>query len=182
MRKVLRTAVASFRWRPAVGPSGRGIGLACSTDAGSYVASVGEVSVERSSGRVSVSRVVCAEDLGLVVNPEGARMQIEGATTMGIGYTLTEEVRFRGGEILDHSFASYQIPTFSAAPRVEAVLVPHQDLPAQGGGEPPITTVGAMVANAIFDSTGARLSRLPMTPERIVAALAKSAAPARGAG
>ena len=182
MRKVLQTAVASFRWRPAVGPSGRGIGLACSTDAGSYVASVGEISVERSSGRVSVSRVVCAEDLGLVVNPEGARMQIEGATTMGIGYTLTEEVRFRGGEILDHSFASYQIPTFSAAPRVEAVLVPHQDLPAQGGGEPPITTVGAMVANAIFDSTGARLSRLPMTPERIVAALAKSAAPARGAG
>lgn len=182
MRQVLQQAVASFGWHPAVGPSGRGFGIACSTDAGSYVASVGQVSVDRSSGRVSVSRVVCAEDLGLVVNPEGARMQIEGATTMGIGYTLTEEVRFRGGEILDRSFASYQIPTFSTAPKVEAILVPHQDLPAQGGGEPPITTVGAMVANAVFDSTGVRLSQLPMTPERIAAALRKAAAPERRAG
>jgi nicotinate dehydrogenase subunit B len=176
MRQVLQTAVVKFGWRPAVGPSGRGVGIACSTDAGSYVASVGEVSVERSRGLVSVSRVVCAEDLGLVVNPEGARMQIEGATTMGIGYALTEELRFRGGEILDRSFASYRIPTFSAAPEVEAVLVPHQDLPAQGGGEPPITTVGAMLANAVFDATGARLSQLPMTPERVIAALAGSAA------
>ncbi|MBW4051515.1 MAG: molybdopterin-dependent oxidoreductase [Proteobacteria bacterium] len=176
MRQVLQTAVASFGWRPAVGPSGRGIGVACSTDAGSYVASVGEVSVERSSGRVSVSRVVCAEDLGLVVNPDGARMQIEGATTMGIGYTLTEEVKFRGGEILDRSFASYHIPRFSVAPKVEAVLVSHQNLPAQGGGEPPITTVGAMVANAVFDATGARLPRLPMTAERVTEALAKASA------
>lgn len=176
MRQVLQTVVTRFGWHPAVGPSGRGIGIACSTDAGSYVASVGEVSVERSTGRVSVSRVVCAEDLGLVVNPDGARMQIEGATTMGIGYSLTEEVRFRGGEILDRSFASYHIPRFSAAPKVEAVLVPHQDLPAQGGGEPPITTVGAMVANAVFDSTGARLSRLPMTAERVTEALARASA------
>jgi isoquinoline 1-oxidoreductase len=175
LRKVLETAVASFGWRPTAAPSGRGVGIACSTDAGSYVASVGQVSVERSSGRVRVSRVACAEDLGLVVNPDGARMQIEGATTMGIGYTLTEELRFKGGEILDRNFASYALPTFASAPRVEAVLVPHQELAAAGGGEPPITPVGAMVANALFDATGARLSRLPMTAERVAAALAGAA-------
>jgi len=173
MRHVLQTAVAGSGWPPALGPSGRGVGIACSTDAGSYVASVGQVSVDRATGRVSVARVVCAEDLGLVVNPEGVRMQIEGATTMGIGYALMEEVRFRGTEILDRSFASYHIPTFSTAPEVRSILVPHPELPAQGAGEPPITTVGAMLANAVFDATGARLSHLPMTPQRVMAALAR---------
>lgn len=111
--------------------------------------------------------------MGIVVNPEGAKMQIEGAITMGLGYTLAEELRFLGGEILDRNFDTYEIPHFSWVPRIEAVLVKNDDLAPQGGGEPPITTTGAVIANAVFDATGARMFRLPMTADRIHQAIAK---------
>jgi CO/xanthine dehydrogenase Mo-binding subunit len=123
---------------------------------------------------VRVVRVVCAEDLGIVVNPEGARMQIEGGVTMGLGYALSEELHFRGGDILDRNFGTYQLPRFSSVPRIEAVLVRNDALAPQGGGEPPITIMGAVIANAVFDATGSRQLRLPMTPERVLAGLAES--------
>ena len=178
MRRVLQAAAAGFGWTAAKShPSGRGRGIACSTDAGSYVATIAELSVDRDSGRVQVQRVVCAEDLGIVVNPDGARSQIEGAVMMGLGYSLIEELHFRGGEILDRNFDSYPLPRFSDAPRIEAILVRNDELAPQGGGEPPIVTTGAALANAIFDATGARLNRLPMTPARVRAAAAATAAP-----
>jgi CO/xanthine dehydrogenase Mo-binding subunit len=118
-----------------------------------------------------VKRVVCAQDMGLVVNPEGARQQMEGSITMGLGYALSEEVRFRGGEVLDRNFDTYEIPRFSWLPRIETILIDAPDQPSQGGGEPPIVCMGAVVANAVFDATGARLYQLPMTPARVKAAL-----------
>lgn len=172
MLKVLRTAANAFGWKGTTGTDGRGVGLACSTDAGTYVATCAEVAVDRARGNVKVVRVVCAQDMGLVVNPEGARMQVEGAITMGLGYSLSEEVRFRGTEILDRNFNTYKLPRFSSVPRIETLLISNETLAPQGGGEPPITTTGAALANAVFDATGARLFRLPMTPERIVAAMA----------
>ena len=110
--------------------------------------------------------------MGIVVNPEGARMQIEGGLTMGLGYALSEELRFRGGDILDRNFDSYEIARFSWVPRIDTVLVKNDELAPQGGGEPSITTTGAVLANAVFDATGARLLRLPMTAERIRQAIA----------
>ena len=98
-------------------------------------------------------------------------MQVEGAITMGLGYTLSEELRFLGGDVLDRNFGTYEIPGFSRVPRIEVVFVKNDALAPQGGGEPPITTTGAVVANAIFDATGVRLFRLPMTPDRIRAAI-----------
>ena len=118
-------------------------------------------------------RIVCAQDMGIVVNPDGARMQIEGAITMGLGYTLAEELRFLSGEILDRNFDTYEIPRFSWVPRIEAVLVKNDDLAPQGGGEPPITTTGAVIANAVFDATGVRMFRLPMTTDRVRQAIVK---------
>lgn len=106
------------------------------------------------------------------VNPVGAKMQIEGGLAMGLGYVPSEELRFRGGEILDRNVGSYEITRFATAPRVEAVLVRNDDLAPQGGGEPSITTRGAVVANAVFDATGVRLYRLPLTRERVRQALA----------
>lgn len=170
MRRVLQAAAERFGWQAAPAPSRRGFGIACNIDAGTYVATMAEVAVDPASGRVRVIRVLCAQDMGIVVNPEGARMQIEGGITMGLGYTLSEELRFLGGDILDRNFGSYQIPRFSWVPRIEAVLVKNDDLAPQGGGEPSITTTGAAIANAVFDATGARLTRLPMTAERIRAA------------
>jgi len=179
MRTALRTAADAFGWKAAVGPSGRGFGIACSTDAGTYVATMAEVAVDSSTGRVRVKRLVCAQDMGIVVNPDGARMQIEGGLTMGLGYTLAEELQFRGGEILDRNFDSYQLPRFSWVPRIEALLVANDAVPPQGGGEPAITTTGAVIANAVCDATGARLLRLPMTPQRVLEAVAAARAAGR---
>jgi isoquinoline 1-oxidoreductase len=176
MIRVLQTAASAFGWKSAAAPSGRGCGLACSIDAGTYVATMAEVKVDPASGRVKVLRIVCAQDMGIVVNPEGAKMQIEGGLTMGLGYALSEELRFRGGEILDRNFDSYEIPKFSSATRVEAVLVKNDELAPQGGGEPAITTTGAVLANAVFDAVGARMLRLPMLPGRLRQALAAKSA------
>jgi nicotinate dehydrogenase subunit B len=172
MRNVLQAAADAFGWKAAAAPSGRGFGLACGIDAGTYVATMAEVKVDAATGKVKVLRVVCAQDMGIVVNPDGAKMQMEGAITMGLGYTFTEELRFRGGEILDRNFDTYDIPRFSWVPRIEAVLVKNNMVAPQGGGEPAITPTGAVIANAVFDATGARLLRLPLTPARLRLAIA----------
>ena len=174
MRRVLQTAVSAFGWTPAPAPSGRGVGVACSIDAGTYVATMAEVKVDRATSRVAVQRIVCAQDMGLVVNPEGAKMQVEGGLAMGLGYTLSEELRFKGGEILDRNFDDYAIPGFRDVPRIVAVLVSNDELAPQGGGEPSITTTGAVIANALFDASGARLARLPLTPVRVRQAIASA--------
>jgi isoquinoline 1-oxidoreductase len=145
--------------------------VACGIDSGSYAVLVAEVGVDRASGKVRVERVVCAQDMGVVVSPEGATMQIEGCITMGLGYVLAEEVRFKDGKILDENFDSYELPRFSWLPRIETVLVKNDELPPQGGGEPAIVPMGAAIANAVFDATGVRLYRLPLTPARVKAAL-----------
>jgi isoquinoline 1-oxidoreductase len=172
--RVLKAAAERFGWTPAKAPSKRGYGVACGTDAGSYVATIIEADVDTKKGTVQVKRVVCAQDMGLVVNPEGARIQVEGCSTMGLGYALTEEVRFKGGKVLDTNFDTYELPRFSWVPKIETVLIDAKDSPPQGGGEPAIIVMGAVVANAIYDRTGARLFQLPMTPERVLAALQKA--------
>jgi isoquinoline 1-oxidoreductase len=171
MRRVLQAVAEKFGWSPSKAPSGRGFGAACGMDAGSYVAHMAEVEVDKNTGNVRVKHIVCAQDMGLCVNPEGARLQMEGAITMGLGYTLSEEVRFTGGEIHDTNFDTYTIPHFSWVPEIETVIIDAEDSPAQGGGEPAIICMGAVIANAVFNATGARLRQLPMTPERIKAAL-----------
>lgn len=172
MRKVLETCAKSFGWKAKPSPSGRGIGMALSIDAGSYVATMAEVTVDPWSGQMRVVRMTCAIDIGQIVNPEGARMQCEGGLTMGLGYSLAEELRFKGGEIHDTNFDSYMLPRFSWVPKIETILVRNDALAPQGCGEPAITTTGGAIANAVFDATGARLTRLPMTPERVLAAIA----------
>jgi len=170
-RSVLEAAAKAFGWTPAPGPSGRGQGIACGVDSGSYAALAASVKVDRASGAVRVERVVCAQDMGVVVNPDGATMQVEGCITMGLGYVLTEELQFRGGQVLDDNFDTYEIPRFSWLPKIETVLVKNDALAPQGGGEPAIVPMGAAIANAVFDATGTRLFRLPMTPARVKAAL-----------
>jgi isoquinoline 1-oxidoreductase len=177
MLAVLRAVGEAYGWRPAVAPrrSGRGRGLACGIDAETYVALAADVTVD-AGGRVTVERMVCAQEMGVVVNPDGARMQIEGCLTMGLGYALSEEVRFEDGKVLDANFGTYHLPRFSWVPEIESVLVANDALPPKGGGEPAIINVGAVLANAIFDATGAWLDRLPMTPERVRAAVGATGA------
>ena len=173
MRRVLKAAAEKFGWTPAKTPSGRGFGIACGSDVNVPVALIAEVEVDGGTGSVQVKRVVCAQDMGLVINPEGVKLQVEGGVTMGLGYALTEEVHFKGGRILDLSFGTYEVPRFSWVPEIETVLIKADDSPAKGAGEPPIICVGGVIANAIYDATGARLLQLPMTRERVKAAMAR---------
>jgi len=174
MRRVLQTAADAFGWKAAPRPSGQGRGIAVSMDAGTWCALVAEVSVDKKTGEIKVKRVVAAQDMGLVINPDGAKMQMEGCISMGLGYVLTEELNFRGGEILDTNFATYNLPRFSMVPRIETILISNDELAPQGGGEPAIVPMGAVIANAVFDAIGVRMYRLPMTPPRVLAALRTS--------
>lgn len=172
MRRVLETAAKTFGWTPKTAPSKRGFGVACGIDAGTYVAGIAEVKVNADTGEVKVVRVAIAQDMGVVVNPDGAMQQLEGCVMMGLGYCLTEEVRFKNGDVLDRNFNTYALPKFSQMPKIDAVLVDNPQLPAQGGGEPAIVLMGAMLGNGLFDATGARLTHLPMSKARVKSALA----------
>jgi len=171
MRSVLEAVAQKFGYTPARTPSGRGIGIACGIDAETYVAAMAEVEVDQNNGAIQVKRVACAQDMGQVVNPQGATIQMEGCVTMGLGYALAEEMRFDNGRLLDTNFDTYAIPRFSWVPRIETVIVPNPLLPPKGGGEPAIVCMGGVLATAVHDATGARVLQLPMTRERVKAAL-----------
>jgi isoquinoline 1-oxidoreductase len=111
--------------------------------------------------------------MGLCINPEGATIQMEGCITMGLGYALTEEIQFQGGKIQNRNFDTYDLPRFSWLPKIDTVILDKKDKPAQGGGEPPIICMGGLIANAIFDASGARLFQLPMTTQRVLEAMKK---------
>lgn len=171
MRAVLEAVAQKFGYKPARTPSGRGIGMACGIDAETYVAAMAEVAVDETRGTIEVKRLACAQEMGQVVNPQGATIQMEGCLTMGLGYALAEEMRFEDGRLLDTNFGTYSLPRFSWVPPIDTVIVPNPDLPPKGGGEPAIVCMGGVLATAVHDATGAKLLQLPMTPERVKAAL-----------
>jgi isoquinoline 1-oxidoreductase len=171
MRRVLEAAAKQFGWKAGKVPSGRGFGVACGMYSGAYSVTMAEVAVNKTTGHVQVKRLVSALDVGMALNPDGMRQQMEGSIVMGLGYALSEEVRFKDGAVLDRNFDTYSIPRFSWLPKIETVLVDNPDNPPLGGGEPPIITIGAVLANAIYDAAGVRLLQLPMTPERVLSAL-----------
>ncbi len=170
---VLKAVADKFGYTPGKTPSGRGYGIACGTDVGTWVAHMAEVKVDKKTGHVQVIRVACAQDMGLSVNPQGTTIQMEGCITMGLGYALSEEIQFQGGDIKNHSFDTYELPRFSWVPKIDTVILQKKDQAPQGGGEPAVICMGGLIANAVFDATGARLYQLPMTPARILEALKK---------
>jgi len=174
MRRVLEAATKQFGWQPAKAPNGRGVGVACGTYYKTYVATAAQVAVDKRTGEVRVERVVTAVDAGVIVNPEGTRQQVEGCIAMGMACALSEEVKFSNGEVLTRNFDSYEIARFSTMPKTEVVLVDNPELAPDGIAEPPIITVPAAIANAVYDAVGARLFQLPMTPARVVEALKKT--------
>ncbi len=172
MIAVLEALKEKFGYTPKAGPSGRGIGMACGTDAGTWVAVMIEVKVNEKTGKVQPIRAVCSQDMGLCVNPQGSIIQAEGCVTMGMGYALSEDVEFKGGDVITTNFDTYQLPLFSWVPEtIDTVILDRQDQPPQGGGEPAIICMGGALANAIFDACGARVYQMPITPKRILEAL-----------
>ena len=172
--QALRLAAEKFGWKPIKSPSGKGWGVAVCFDAGTYAVTIAEVKVNKKTGQVQTIRCVVAQQMGQVVNPLGATLQIEGSTLMGLGYSLTEDLEFDWGKVKSKNFDDYHITRFSMIPRVESYFTDSMDEAPQGGGEPAIVTIGAAIGNAIFDACGARLHQLPMTPERVMEALSKT--------
>lgn len=171
MANVVKKGAEHFGWTPAPGPSGRGFGMAAGIDVNTDVIVFVEVEVDKNSGHVQVKRALSCQDMGMVVNPQGAIIQAEGCMLMGLGYALREEILFEGRKMLSTNFDSYGFTQFNMAPELEAILLESKDEVPHGGGEPPIVCMGAAVANAIFDATGARVFQQPLTPERVKAAM-----------
>lgn len=183
MTEVLLAAAQKAGWQerpsPAPASSGsvaKGRGIALADRGNTYVATVAEVELDKSSGKVRVNRITIAHDCGLIVNPDGLKNQIEGNIIQGVSRSLLEEVEFDASGVKNNDWSSYPILTFADVPDVEFALINRPEMPARGGGEPAIVPVPAAIANAIFDATGVRLRELPFTPNRVLAGL-KSLSP-----
>jgi CO/xanthine dehydrogenase Mo-binding subunit len=175
--EVIRRAAALIGWkaRPSPAPdvpgTGRGFAYVHYKHNESYVAMAMEVDVDRATGAIHVRRVACAHDCGLVINPDALRSQIEGNILQTLSRTLLEEVAFDRSRVTSLDWASYPILRFPDAPEILIDIVSRPQEPPLGAGEASATTVPAALANAVFDATGARLTTVPFTRERVRAAL-----------
>src|SRR5258706_12232769 len=151
-----------------------GRGVAVSNREDTVVAAVAEVEVDKSSGKVIVKRVVIAHDCGLIANPNGLDHLIESHVLQGVSRSLLEEVDFDERGVKNLDWSSYPTIRYKDIPEVEIDLIDRPELGFLGAGEASLVPVPAAIANAIFDATGARVRDIPMTPERVLAALEAS--------
>jgi CO/xanthine dehydrogenase Mo-binding subunit len=174
---VLRAAVGKAGWQPrstrapANGNIATGRGVAISGMAGTVVAQIAEVEVNRSTGKVTVGKVIVAHDCGIIVNPDGLRNQIEGNVIQGASRALMEEVNFDAAGVKNLNWNTYPIIRFRDVPDVEIVLIDRREMPPFGAGEASSIATGAAIGNAIFDAVGVRLRQVPFTPARVLSAL-----------
>ena len=150
-----------------------GRGIAYASRGGTTVATVAEVEVNRQSGRVWAKRFVVAHDCGLIINPDGLKTTVEGNIIQALSRALKEEVKFDRNNVTSIDWVGYPILDSTEAPEsIEVVQINRPEVAPTGAGEPSTRQVAAAVANAIFDATGARIRRVPFTPERVKASLA----------
>lgn len=176
-KDVLRAAAEKLGWQPTAAGSGRGKvsvghGVAVHAGYGSYACAVCEVEVHQDTGRIRVRKTVVALDCGLVINPIGLRATIEGQIMQGLSRALYEEVHFDERKVTSTDWYSYPIARLEDVPQqVELVLLNRADQPIGGAGEPAIVCFPPAVANAVFNATGIRIRRYPLTPEAVKKAL-----------
>jgi CO/xanthine dehydrogenase Mo-binding subunit len=154
-------------WTPREG-RGHGIGFAKYKNLGAYCAVAAEVQVEH---EVRVNRLVLAVDVGLVINPDGVKNQIEGGAIQSTSWTLKEQVKLGERGIVSAGWEDYPILKFSEVPAVEIELIDRPELAAVGAGEAAQGPTAAAIANAVENALGVRVRDLPLTPERVIAAI-----------
>ncbi len=141
----------------------------------SYSAQVVELSVDTETGQVRVHRIVAAHDCGKALNPLTVEGQIEGSVYMGLGQALQEEMVWKEGRLMNPSLLEYRIPSTLETPEIESIIVESHDpegpFGAKEAGEGSLAATIPAVANAIYDAVGVRINSLPITPEKILAAL-----------
>jgi len=154
--------------------SGRGISCVLYEGDNGYVAVVAEVDVNQDTGRIAVKRLVIANDVGPISNPDGLKNQLEGGALHGVSRTLNEEVTWDDQKITSIDWKTYRpLPVGAEIPKIETVLINRPEARATGAGETAVTAVAGAIGNAVFDATGVRLRQVPFTPERVKAELAK---------
>jgi CO/xanthine dehydrogenase Mo-binding subunit len=140
-----------------------------------YGAQAVEVAVDTETGEITVLKSVGAHDVGQAINPDAVEGQIEGGTSQGQGYALSEELQYHEGKLMTPSFSEYLIPTAMDMPRVQSIILESRSgvgpFGAKGIGEPALTPVAPAIANAVADAIGVRIPDLPITPEKVVKAL-----------
>jgi len=170
LRHVLDTVRDRSGWNSRPRDRGRGFGAACAIYHGTYIAEVAEVRVS-ADGLVRLERAWAAVDPGRLVHPDGARNQIESGIQQAASWTLLEELKHRDGEVTTTTWREYPIATVHDAPsEIDVVFTGRLDAPSTGVGEPGSVAAAGAIANAVFEATGIRVRRLPLTPANVMAA------------
>jgi CO/xanthine dehydrogenase Mo-binding subunit len=182
LRDVVTGAAKAAKWQARTSPrtaaqatgvvSGRGIACVAYEGDNGYTAIVVDAEVDQDTGKVAVKQMFVCIDAGPISNPDGLRNQAEGGALQGLSRALGEEVTWDAQKVTSFDWRSYHsLPIGIEVPKIECVLNNRPDDEATGAGETSITVVAAAVGNAIFDATGARIRQIPLTPERVKAAL-----------
>jgi nicotinate dehydrogenase subunit B len=169
---VLRAVAAQADWRPRTAPAGegrgRGIAFARYKNTGAYCAVIADVEVQE---RVRVHKLHIAVDVGLVINPDGVRQQIEGGALQATSWATMEAAHFDRTRMLDEGWERYPILRFPDAPAIDVHVLPDMPFPPLGAGEASLGPTAGAIANAVFDALGVRVRDLPLTFDRIVQAM-----------
>ena len=174
-RAVIERVAAMAGWRAGDkgdGRRGRGIGFARYKTLACYVAVIAEIEVDRETGVIRVLQIHVAADAGQIINPDGLANQMEGGVIQSTSWTLKESVSFNRERVTTHDWASYPILRFPDVPRVTVELINRPGERSLGAGEGSQGPTVAAIANAFAHATGKRLRDLPLSPDRVKAALA----------
>jgi CO/xanthine dehydrogenase Mo-binding subunit len=143
-----------------------------------FACQIAEVEVDPNTGQVTVTNFVAAHDVGRAINPLATEGQIRGGITQGLGWTLMEDMAYANGKLINPDFVDYIVPSALDVPEIQPILVepiePNGPYGAKGIGEPALNPTMAAITNAIYNATGIRVKRLPVSPEKILAGLKKS--------
>ena len=178
--ELLGTLARVAKWQPRVSGShrsdgpllrGRGVSYVKYELVRTYVGLVVDVVVDRRTGKVQVERCHVVHDCGKIINPDGLRNQIEGNMLQTVSRTLIEELRFDRSQVTSLDWVSYPILKYPEVPEIAIHLIDRPGEKPWGAGEPSAAVVPSAIANAIFDATGARLTSVPFTPDKVLAAL-----------
>ena len=150
---------------------GVGVGLSKYKNSDCHVAVVARVAVDVATGMVTVLQMWAATEAGRAVNPDGIANQIEGGMVQSTSWTLMEQGQWDARRIVSEDYLAYPIIGFGQVPPIRSVLIDRPEQPSLGVGEGSQAPTGAAIANAIFDATGRRVTEIPFTPERVLAAL-----------
>jgi len=162
LKDVLDKAATLSAWGARL-PHGKGRGIACGIYRGtSYVAVVAEVSIDKNNQSIKVDKLYCAHDCGLIINPNSVESMIEGNLVWGIGMALKEELYVKQGRMDVTNFDRFILPRMADIPPIEIALLEDKNNPPSGAGEPALMPTAAAIANAVFDASGTRPTRLPI--------------------